>query len=271
MLKILIDSNEDRLFVVYNNGFSIIFDAFSMLHIMYHEATACHVTGEIVDLISIFADLVKAVRLQRSNSEITAILSRWKDMADMTNRLLTLCNSFTPPEVKEVCIAAVREMLMLWPQEMTSILTPALHRSHSNTGDSDTIGLGPYFPRRSVVIGPQLSATANLKTVRPPRPFLQMSVPSSQLEAQHGHDPDYDKALHRYFHSYHLMIDLMVRLAVNDGNLSKMLVDLSAMIGLEGVPIHLQLFPKLWTDIYHTPVSLRSASILHTYLSLKVG
>ena len=61
VLKILIDSNEDRLFVVYNNGFSIIFDAFSMLHIMYHEATACHVTGEIVDLISIFADLVKAV------------------------------------------------------------------------------------------------------------------------------------------------------------------------------------------------------------------
>jgi len=48
----------------------------------------------------------------------------------------------------------------------------------------------------------------------------------------------------------------MVRLAVNDENLSKMLVDLSAMIGLDGVPIHFQLFPKLWTDIYHTPVRL---------------
>ena len=58
VLKILVDSNEDRLFVVYNNGFSIIFDAFSMSHMMFHEATACHVTGEIVDLISIYADLV---------------------------------------------------------------------------------------------------------------------------------------------------------------------------------------------------------------------
>jgi ubiquitin carboxyl-terminal hydrolase 34 len=177
-------------------------------------------------------------------------------MADMTSRLLTLCNSFTPPEVREVCLAAIKDMLMLWPQEMSNILTPALHRAHSNTVDTDNIGLGPFFPRRNVGIGPQLTSSANLKTVRPPRPFLQMSVPSSQLEAQHGQDPDYDKALHRYFYSYHGIVDLMVRLAVNDENLSKMLVDLSAMIGLDGVPIHFQLFPKLWTDIYHTPVRL---------------
>lgn len=181
VLKILIDSNEDRLFVVYNNGFAIIYDAFSMLHMMFHEATACHVTGEIVDLISIFTDLVKAVRLQRNSSEITTILSRWKDMADMTSRLLTLCNSFTPPEVREVCLAAIKEMLMLWSHEMLNILTPSLHRAHSSTGDSDTIGLGPFFPRRNVGIGPQLGSSANLKTVRPPRPFLQMSVPSNQV------------------------------------------------------------------------------------------
>jgi ubiquitin carboxyl-terminal hydrolase 34 len=75
-LKILVDNNDDRLFVVYNNGFAIIYDALSMLHMMFHEATACHVTGEIVDLVSIFADLVKAVRQQRNSNEITAILSR---------------------------------------------------------------------------------------------------------------------------------------------------------------------------------------------------
>lgn len=33
-----------------------------------------------------------------------------------------------------------------------------------------------------------------------------------------------------------------------------MLVDLSAMVGLDGVPLHLQLFPKLWTDIHNTPL-----------------
>ena len=44
----------------------------------------------------------------------------------------------------------------------------------------------------------------------------------------------------------------MVRLAVNEDSLSKMLVDLSAMVGLEGVALHLAFFPKLWIDIYNT-------------------
>lgn len=84
--------------------------------------------------------------------------------------------------------------------------------------------------------------------------MLQMSLPTNQLEAPHGQDPEYDKALNRYFLQYHTVIDLMVRLAVNDDNLSKMLVDLSAMVGLDGVPLHFQLFPKLWLDIHNTEV-----------------
>ena len=48
------------------------------------------------------------------------------------------------------------------------------------------------------------------------------------------------------------LVDLMVRLAVNEENLSKPLVDLSAMVGLDGVPLHFQLFPKLWIDIFNT-------------------
>merc|ERR1719309_1937227 len=42
----------------------------------------------------------------------------------------------------------------------------------------------------------------------------------------------------------------MVRLAVNEDSINKMLIDLSAMVGLDGVPLHFQLFPKLWLDIY---------------------
>merc|ERR1712008_521733 len=90
------------------------------------------------------------------------------------------------------------------------------------------------------------------KTVRPPRPMFQMSVPSSQIEGHNGQDPDYDRALFRYFDPYHRLVDLMVRLAVNEENLSKPLVDLSAMVGLDGVPLHFQLFPKLWIDIFNT-------------------
>ena len=248
-LKILVEGNEDRLFVVYNNGLALIFESFNMLHMMFHEATACHVTEELVELCTIFLDLIKAVRMQRNNTEITQILSRWKDMGDMTNRLLTLINSFTPPELREVCILAIKEMLMLWPPEMLNILVPVLHRAHSHASDTEPIGLGQFFPRRMNSSG---SVSSGIKSVRPPRPILQMFVPSNQLEAHHGQDPEYDRSLHRYFVQYHGLIDLMVRLSVNEDNLNKLLVDLSAMVGLDGVPLHLQLFPKLWIDINNT-------------------
>jgi len=38
--------------------------------------------------------------------------------------------------------------------------------------------------------------------------------------------------------------------AVNEDAIIKILIDLSAMVGLDGVPLHFQLFPKLWLDIY---------------------
>ncbi len=254
VLKILVESDDDRVFVVYNNGLALVFDALNTLHMMFHEATACHVAGELVDLMQIFQDLLKGVRAQRNNSEITQVLARsWKDMGDMTSRVLTLVNSYTPPEMREVCLLTVREMLMLWPNEMINILVPLLHRAHSAASSYSEVGgglansIGPYFPRRG-----GLPSSANLKAVRPPRPMLQMSVPTGQLECPHGQDPEYDRALHRYYNTYHGMVDLLVRLAVNEDLLSKVLVDLSSMVGLDGVPLHMQLFPKLWLDINNT-------------------
>ena len=71
-------------------------------------------------------------------------------MTDMTSRLLTLCNSFSSHELREICLASVKEMLMLWPNEMLTILVPMFHRSHVAAADTDNSGavLGPYFPRR---------------------------------------------------------------------------------------------------------------------------
>ena len=168
-------------------------------------------------------------------------------MTDMTSRLLTLCNSFSTSDLREVCLSCVKEMLMLWPNEMLTILVPMFHRAHVSASDSDSsLLLGPFFPRRE----PRSGMSANSKSSRPPRPMLQLSVPANQLEASHGEDPDYDRALHHHFWTYHNLIDLMVRLAVNENTIFKMLVDLSAMVGLDGVPLHFQLFPKLWLDIH---------------------
>ena len=62
--------------MVYNNGLALVFDALNMLHMMFHEATACHVSAELVDIVQIFQDLLKAVRAQRNNAEISQVLAR---------------------------------------------------------------------------------------------------------------------------------------------------------------------------------------------------
>merc|ERR1719233_2005588 len=61
---------------------------------------------------------------------------------------------------------------------------------------------------------------------------------------------------------------LMVRVAVNEDAIIKMLIDLSAMVGLDGVPLHFQLFPKLWLDIYSSRNIERST--LNTSIALLV-
>ena len=159
-----------------------VYEAFNMLQMMFHEATACHVITELSDLLSIFSELVKAVRLQnrsttsslKTNSETDSsgagptistpssvseapnspnkdwrhLISRWKDMGDMTTRLLTLCNSYVPAELREICLMCVKEMLMLWPTDMLTLLVPLLHRSHNSASEStENMTLGPYFPR----------------------------------------------------------------------------------------------------------------------------
>ena len=70
--------------------------------------------------------------------------------------------------------------------------------------------------------------------------MIQMSVTPATVEVSHGSNPEFDKGLQRYFHPYHTMVDFMVRIAVNEDLLSKSLVELSAMVGLDGVPLHFQ-------------------------------
>ena len=50
------------MFVVYNNGLNLISESLSLLHMMHHEATACHVTAELTDLLTIYKDLIQALK-----------------------------------------------------------------------------------------------------------------------------------------------------------------------------------------------------------------
>ena len=74
VLKILVQTNEDRLFVVFNNGLSLLYEAFNMLQMMFHEATACHVTTEVRFFLQLsnlfFSKISKKMSLVWINDQI---------------------------------------------------------------------------------------------------------------------------------------------------------------------------------------------------------
>ena len=53
--------------------------------------------------------------------------------------------------------------------------------------------------------------------------------------------------------------------------INKMLIDLSAIVGLDGVPLHFQLFPKLWLDIYSSRCDNRHVLMKSFFLKTRPG
>ncbi|KAK0163763.1 hypothetical protein PV328_002459 [Microctonus aethiopoides] len=241
--RILIESDDDRLYVVYNGGLGMALEAFHMLHIMYHEATACHVAGDLAELIAIIVELVRCVRTARDGPDARNILANCKEWPDILRKLATLLNTYNPSEMRNLAIDLLKELVMLVPAEAISILAPLLSHCHAALqGSHAAVPPGPYLPRRSTPSGKMAA--------RPARPMVQMAVPHSQLDAAKGVDPDYDSALLEFYLPYHELIDVMCRLAINNDCMTDTLVNLSAILGFEGVPLHLALFPRLWLDVH---------------------
>lgn len=246
-LRILVETTDDRLFVICSNGLALLFQAFHTLHMMYHEATACHVTGDMVELLAIALDLLKCARACQETTEIRQWLIGWKEHGEASRKLLTLMNSFTPPEVRHICTEVLQELVLLYPSESLSLLVPLLASCHASFQENNSpVTPGPFFPRRGQKILPTKS------NMRPQRPMLQMFLHPSQLETAKGIDDEYDSALLEFFLPYHQFIDMLCRVAVSQDNITSDLVNLSAMVAIEGVPLHLPMFPKLWLDILHS-------------------
>lgn len=61
ILKLVLLSDDDRLIYVYMGGLTSLSEAFSVIHGMYHEATACHVLTDLCDCQSLLLDLLRVV------------------------------------------------------------------------------------------------------------------------------------------------------------------------------------------------------------------
>ncbi|KAF2987749.1 hypothetical protein EK904_015161, partial [Melospiza melodia maxima] len=211
--RILLESDEDRLLVVFNRGLILMTESFNTLHMMYHEATACHVTGDLVELLSIFLSVLKSTRPYLQRKDVKQALIQWQERIEFAHKLLTLLNSYSPPELRNACI----------------------------------VSLGPYFPCRE-----NLKLIGGKSNIRPPRPELNMCLLPTMVEASKGKDDVYDRMLLDYFFSYHQFIHLLCRVAINCEKFTETLVKMSVLVAYEGLPLHLALFPKLWTELCQT-------------------
>ncbi|XP_050545386.1 ubiquitin carboxyl-terminal hydrolase 34 [Daktulosphaira vitifoliae] len=251
--KILLENDDDKVYFVQNQGLEMCFEGFQTLHNMYHEATACHVTGDLIDMLALIVDVTKCLQKAHEQNKLNeketprSIILGYKEWPDLLRKLVTLLNTYNPKEMRHSVLDLLKILVVLMPVEVINVLQPILTHCHAVCMDSsNSMPIGPYFPRRGHKV-PMLSLKSN---TRPIRPMVQMALTHNQLDLTKGCDSQYDADLSAFYSPYHEFIDLMCRTAVNNDCLTEPLVTLSAMIGYESIPLHHTFFPKFWLDVH---------------------
>ncbi|EAT35899.1 AAEL011975-PA, partial [Aedes aegypti] len=258
-LRILVDNDDDRLFVVLNGGITLCFDALHTLHSMYHEATACHVFGDLQELLTEVILLISTLRASCREQKKRPPPALMKGLPDAVRRLATLLNTFNPPEMRNLALEVLKELVKCAPPEIIStVLVPLLTHCHTQNVAHTMGPLGSYFPRRGMKAQwPPVSKN----TPRPPRPMVQMNIPQSQI-CEKGLDKDFDLALELFYRPYHEFLDIMFRVAVTSSQFNEPLVHLSLLTGIEAVVLHFNIFAKFWVGIYNNKTTNRYAELL---------
>ncbi|XP_041468588.1 ubiquitin carboxyl-terminal hydrolase 34-like isoform X2 [Lytechinus variegatus] len=254
--RLLIENDEDRSVVLSKQGLSRLADAFFTLHMMYHEATACHVACELVELLSTTNAVLRVAIQQQDLKEVKQSLLQFPERMDFAHKLLTLLNSYTPDNVRAECVGVLHSMVTLYPHDFVQRVVPLMHHAHRQFQQQSNISVvssGPYFPRRMP------KPLLNKATLRAPRPELQMFLHPSQLETSHGADLEYDKTLLDFFGPYHNLVETLCYAAMHNKMLTEEIIGLSVLVAYEGIPLQLDWFAKFWKTIYHTQGSERDS------------
>lgn len=69
VFKILVDTPEDRMLVLQRGGLNMLHEAFNTVHMMHHEATACHVASDIVDILRLVLHLLRTLKQTLSDKK----------------------------------------------------------------------------------------------------------------------------------------------------------------------------------------------------------
>ena len=69
VLRILLEDDYDRLQLLHSGGLRMLQMSFHTIYLMHHEATACHVTDELQEILGIVAGVLKTVRNKFSDKQ----------------------------------------------------------------------------------------------------------------------------------------------------------------------------------------------------------
>lgn len=101
-LQILIDNDDDRLYLLSIKGLNSLFQLFHALYVMFHEATACNITSEIVEILKMIVSVLKT--LYSHQEQLKETCNSLRDYNEMIKKIICLINSYTPPLVRQFCL-----------------------------------------------------------------------------------------------------------------------------------------------------------------------
>jgi len=74
---------------------------------MYHEATACHVTGDLIDMLALIVDITKCLQKTHEQNKLAeketprTVILTYKEWPDLLRKLVTLLNTYNPKEMRQ--------------------------------------------------------------------------------------------------------------------------------------------------------------------------
>lgn len=74
---------------------------------MYHEATACHVTGDLIDMLALILDITKCLQRSHDQKKLAeketprTVILTYKEWPDLLRKLVTLLNTYNPKEMRQ--------------------------------------------------------------------------------------------------------------------------------------------------------------------------
>ncbi|KAJ6218179.1 hypothetical protein RDWZM_009336 [Blomia tropicalis] len=242
VLNILIDSPDDYIFLIQCNGLYSLFQAFSALIIMFHEATACNVTTDLVEVMEMIFTVLGILESQIDKPELVEHRGNLKDFVDI-KKFIFLLNTYTPGDVRSCLLKVLTKLTHVAPYDFMKQIATSLLIQHVVFLEHNQFVNGPYFPKRGQKM------FQNKSSLRPLRPTFQMCFNPTILETSTTGDKEYERLVSEFYYPYYSFVEDFCRFAAKINFIFTDLVELMFKVADESLYFHCKLFISLVLEI----------------------